>query len=462
MASSLNEADVLLVTVNAIETKALLKAFESATGGQAQARSIEDRVYRDLGVVNGMRIVHALSEMGSGGAGSAQQTVDRAIRALNPKAVIAVGVAFGTNGKKQSIGDILLSRQLLLYEPKRLGGVVIPRGDRPHASSSLLNFLVGVSYTTWTGAPVHVGTILSGEKLIDDIRFRDELVAMEPEAIGGEMEGAGLYVASSDHKVDWIVVKAICDWADGNKNEDKRNRQDLAACNAARFLVHAFQQVPFVARKSEAPETSESAGGSSSVSRSRHHHLQAELEELTEAFQSHRAQYQGHLTAILNKMIYTDDSFEESRIALDKRVFALLPRVLGFAPPQLGRTISRLRLILSSYFTTQPEEIYYELLEARCSRRAVVDAAVTLYNDLFECYVSQVYLFTSGETAASAYLQCMAVNHLDVNAKSVRQGGVYQVAWASILLRGICDDQERGYALFTYAGERANAVRAGT
>jgi hypothetical protein len=53
--------------------------------------------------------------------------------------------------------------------------------------------------------------------LIDDKDYRDQLIKLQVEAIGGEMEGAGLYVSSADHKVDWIVIKGICDWADGNK-----------------------------------------------------------------------------------------------------------------------------------------------------------------------------------------------------------------------------------------------------
>jgi hypothetical protein len=83
--------------------------------------------------------------------------------------------------------------------------------------------------------------VLTGEKLVDNIDFRDQLRSFEPEAIGGEMEGAGLYVACQDKKVDWILVKAICDWADGNKAQDKDVRQQTAAQNAAAFVLEALQ-----------------------------------------------------------------------------------------------------------------------------------------------------------------------------------------------------------------------------
>lgn len=58
------------------------------------------------------------------------------------------------------------------------------------------------------------------------------------------MEGAGLYVACQNSKVDWILVKAICDWADGQKAKDEDARQQLAADNAAAFVLHALQQAP--------------------------------------------------------------------------------------------------------------------------------------------------------------------------------------------------------------------------
>jgi hypothetical protein len=87
--------------------------------------------------------------------------------------------------------------------------------------------------------------MLSGEKLVDHIDFRAQLRRFEPEAIGGEMEGAGLYVACQSKKVDWILVKAICDWADGKKDKDKHARQQTAATNAARFVLHALQLTPY-------------------------------------------------------------------------------------------------------------------------------------------------------------------------------------------------------------------------
>lgn len=85
------------------------------------------------------------------------------------------------------------------------------------------------------------GQILTGEKLVDNLDYRNSLQQhYAPEAIGGEMEGSGLYVSAQQAKVDWIVVKAICDWGDGNKGHDKQARQILAAANAAKVIKAAL------------------------------------------------------------------------------------------------------------------------------------------------------------------------------------------------------------------------------
>ena len=81
------------------------------------------------------------------------------------------------------------------------------------------------------------GDGLSGEKLVDNLDFRDQLLNLEPEAIGGEMEGAGLYVACQDKKVDWILVKAVCDWADGQKGKRQRGPAAIGRPQRRRLSV---------------------------------------------------------------------------------------------------------------------------------------------------------------------------------------------------------------------------------
>lgn len=239
--------DVLLLTATKVETTAILKAFGIAPQ-QTNPKCIDGRVYVDLGTVQGTRVMMTQCEMGPSGLGAAQQAVDKSIATLSPAAVVMVGIAFGRSDDKQSIGDVLVTKQLRPYDLQRVGTQddgsekIVLRDDKPHASDRLLQ-VFRASEVAWKGASVQFGTILTGAKLVDNLALREELFALEPEAIGGEMEGAGLYVACQGRKVDWILVKAICDFADGHKAREKSERQALAATNAATFVYHTLQFV---------------------------------------------------------------------------------------------------------------------------------------------------------------------------------------------------------------------------
>jgi nucleoside phosphorylase len=239
-----NNADILLVTATEVESRAVLKVAEEFTGYPSISLEVGNGTYRDLGKVNGKKVWLIQSEMGAGGPGGAHETVGQAIREVNPEEVIMGGIAFGSNREKHEIGDVLVAKQLHMYEPQRRGtDRVVPRGDKVTASPRLLQRLRNASLD-WKTANVHFGLVLSGEKLIDDDEFVRELLSHEPEAIGGEMEGAGLYVPCLVAKKDWILVKAVCDWADGNKSKDKTERQLKAARNAAHFVWHALAHAP--------------------------------------------------------------------------------------------------------------------------------------------------------------------------------------------------------------------------
>jgi nucleoside phosphorylase len=246
IASQNHRADVLIVTVTKVEAQAVMAAFKISTSAASVAISLDDRTYRDLGMIAGSRVFMAMSEMGTGGVGGSQETIRKAIATLLPSAVIMVGIAFGVDKKKQAIGDILVSNQILPYELQRVGeSTNHSRADKAHASPHLISWLRQAELD-WEDAngKVRFGLVLSGEKLIDNITFKDTLVRDAGEAIGGEMEGAGLYSVCSNEKKDWILVKAICDWADGNKGKNKDKNQKKAAENAAAFVLHALQTIP--------------------------------------------------------------------------------------------------------------------------------------------------------------------------------------------------------------------------
>lgn len=187
-----------------------------------------------LGRIGAYTCAVAMSAPGAIARAGAILTLHDAVGRLRPSFTLAVGIAFGKDPSKQSIGDVLVSTQVIPYEHERLQ----PTGDlhrapRPEAGMVLLDRLRMLESEDSLAVKMHFGPLLSGEKLVDDAERKAGLFAKHPTAIGGEMEAAGIYAAAERNRLEWAVVKAICDWGDGKKNDD---HQELAARNASHVV----------------------------------------------------------------------------------------------------------------------------------------------------------------------------------------------------------------------------------
>lgn len=234
---------ILLAVAADVEHDAVKNAAIKEGLPQFKRRFEGDHTYWQLGQLGGCELLLVKCTAGSGGVSGALPTLMDAANDVKPNAIIMPGIAFGLKQDKQELCEILLSKQIMAYDLKRYtededGTIKItPRGDRVSASPRLHDrFWNGAR--DWRVAKVHEGLILSGDTLVDSPKFKSELLRLEPEAIGGEMEAAGLYVASMKHHIDWIVVKAICDWGE---NKDK-SVQPQAAENAASLVFHVIKQ----------------------------------------------------------------------------------------------------------------------------------------------------------------------------------------------------------------------------
>ncbi|WP_457392535.1 5'-methylthioadenosine/S-adenosylhomocysteine nucleosidase family protein [Roseateles sp. P5_E1] len=236
-------ADIVFFTVNAHEQTQLHAAILNKTLRalkQVQGESTE--IYYDAGEINGQRVYSAKSLIGSTGDGASFDTITNVIGDLNPRVIIAVGIAWGgREDSGQQIGDILLSTRVRDAQHHKVKPEkVILRGPVEASRGSLAKIFLAAS--EGASVRVHDGLLLSIETLFDDKQARDKFLASDDEqAIGGEMEGSGLLMALRrlQNRVDWLIVKGICDWG-FKKNVDpaqKEKDQATAAMNAARFCV---------------------------------------------------------------------------------------------------------------------------------------------------------------------------------------------------------------------------------
>jgi nucleoside phosphorylase len=239
----LKKCDVLLVTTASIERDVLLTYLRPSTPrGKILEGNVGQLTYR-LGRFGLYRSACVETQMGSQHREGSAMTVLDAIDTVAPKAVLVLGIAFGIDRTKQRLGDVLVAESVEPYENQKVGpkldvqrGTAIQCGlvlaERFRMRSSDWKFRRYDGYVK-----MFAGAMLSGEKVVNNREFRDRLEEKFPVAIGGEMEGIGAYAAANRRNTEIILVKGICDWADGHKNDVAQPFAGHAAISLARHVL---------------------------------------------------------------------------------------------------------------------------------------------------------------------------------------------------------------------------------
>lgn len=242
---------IALMTATPTERDAVLKHLEPAPGESQVCLAPHENNTYFVGRLGQYPVVLCMCAMGASGRDSAQIVTGEVIRFWKPSALIMLGIAFGKDPDRQRIGDVLISERIIAYEPERVGvEASVSRGQHFLAGARLLdrfrNFTMGWEFRDPTGGRCEPrpGAILSGEKLIDNPDFKALLFERHPYAIGGEMEGVGLAAAAERERREWILVKGICDWADGEKTDD---HQGFAAASSMSLVRHVLSQPGVIA-----------------------------------------------------------------------------------------------------------------------------------------------------------------------------------------------------------------------
>lgn len=241
-------ADVIVLTALPVEHRAVLRALGAD------------------GRVGGHRVVaRCVGGMGNpGAAAGAQQLID----ALRPSVVVLAGIAGGApQAPGLALGDVLVADTVVGYEPGRRDRVGLhPRPDVHRAAFALVAAAREVEPEEWVpfigterpdGLPraprSHVGTVLSGEKVIADAAALAELGRAWPRTVGVEMEGLGVATAAYRSGAGFLLIKAVCDLADDAKDDGWHG---YAAEAAARFAIAVLRRTPLPQRPDD-DETAE-------------------------------------------------------------------------------------------------------------------------------------------------------------------------------------------------------------
>ena len=231
---------ILLVTATELETLFTHKSLTPLPKYKKIIKSYFGNLTYYFGVFGKYKVVHVQCSMGSVSPSSSIITVKESLELLKSKALLMVGIAFGIDNNKQNIGDVLVAESVLPYESQRIGeSDTIQRGIEIPSSQLLLNRFKNIRDWNYKlsdskNTEIIFTRVMSGEVLVDNLEHRELLKRTYPDSKGGEMEGAGVYSAcsSSKTKTDCILIKGICDFADGEKGKNKQQNQTTAISSA--------------------------------------------------------------------------------------------------------------------------------------------------------------------------------------------------------------------------------------
>ncbi|MDO9461393.1 MAG: glycosyltransferase, partial [Alphaproteobacteria bacterium] len=163
--------------------------------------------------------------------------------------IFVVGLCGGLAVERQALADVVVSSDVIYYEP----GVIGPDGSRQRlrisgmTPPSILKLAreLAVEYSVITERPIgiHIGSIASGEKIIKNAESLSQTLSNWSNVVAVEMEGAGVFeaVASMGQDISIAIVRGISDFADANKIDDAR---PAAAQNAVTVALELIRRLP--------------------------------------------------------------------------------------------------------------------------------------------------------------------------------------------------------------------------
>jgi nucleoside phosphorylase len=242
--------DVAILTALTVEESAIVDAIGNCTMHRWRGMSLH------LGDINGQRVLVFPIGVGTGSAAAA---TERVIGVWNPARIVLVGIAGGTRDVTADVrpGDILIPDQVVGYElAKVTPDDTIRRYEVYRPDADLLALARSLRAAEWAdriALPrpddpsgrvrplVHVGPVLTGDKVLADTAALADLRLAWPKAIGVEMESLGVALAAYRNGPSFLMIKAVSDFADGAKNDDWHR---YAANAAARFAVALLSGSP--------------------------------------------------------------------------------------------------------------------------------------------------------------------------------------------------------------------------
>ncbi|GHU75229.1 hypothetical protein FACS1894188_05610 [Clostridia bacterium] len=237
--------DLLIIVALEEEREAIIKRFATrACNALVKYGAREFDFECKSGIARGVVI-----ESGLGNIPAAIATSE-GVTKFHPKAVILTGIAAAFKDDSKMLGDILVAEYVVGYDNGKVVAINKTQRNYPThpASYALLQAAKKLHHREWIAEAnvrrpdgprinpvVHFGYVLSGDKVVKDADFMNELKEGCSKAMGLEMEGYGVASAIRQvgYPVQFLLIKSVCDFG----NEDKDDSWHSYCCDIASAFV---------------------------------------------------------------------------------------------------------------------------------------------------------------------------------------------------------------------------------
>ena len=237
------DVNIILVTATNKEYCAVMSVGKRM--GEKYTEVLLEDVTFNLVTYGSHKVAVICTEQGPAETVSMLQKVQRVI---NAQYVIAIGICYGMKEGKTKLGHVIVAKSIIDMSSKRASDHgVIARPKEWESGSTLygiFNRSSGFELASGEGefVEVHTGVLTSENTLVASQDYKKKILDQIPQALGGEMEGAGILQAAKGGEYEGIVIKGIADWGDKEK-EPYRKWQKFVAGAAAKYVLYRLESV---------------------------------------------------------------------------------------------------------------------------------------------------------------------------------------------------------------------------
>jgi nucleoside phosphorylase len=204
--------------------------------------NIEFTEQSDLNIDNPTQIQGVLVHLKQMGRVSGALVTWIALEKWAPKCLCIVGTIGGFASSSVKLNDIIVASKIIDYEIQRIGpSEVDHRPTVYYTTNRLQSIAMEIDWPIENNSCgyIHLGTVLSGDKIIASKSAQKDLLDRYLGALGVEMETGGVAMALklSSLDIDWAMIRGVADLADDVKSRDSDKWEDQASMCSVAFAI---------------------------------------------------------------------------------------------------------------------------------------------------------------------------------------------------------------------------------